>query len=624
MARRPRPICNLLTVAARLLALLAGLWAAPAVAANCNIATSQGSTGPADWQTYCWLDLASYSDATARSTSGQAFSYTLPDGTIMTFRLRVTGPAVSAAVAPSWTGAAVGNTAFLGIAGRPILYQGAAGTSVLTISNITLTPPAGGTVTSYMFVAADAESSNEGESLQFQTNGGNWSVIGQIGPISGSTYPTASGAGTNSFNVTGVPGTVGAYIVGSPTPTQVTTTMVGGGLQGVMFAVRFASITLTTAIQGARAAPADQFTFSILPQSGGTAYASGSTSGTGLGPFTAASLPTSAALPLRLTQAMASGSTHPIASYRSSLTCTNVNTASSTALPNNLVTTDYNFGSLQYGDRIACTFTETPFPHLQLTKALGTGGRQYNTDQFTMEIAQGSAVVASTTTGGSGTTLTTASTPQYRGTAGTAYVLREQGAGGAVLAQYTAVMACTNAFTGSTTALPTTPGATITPQMGDVIACTITNTKRASNATLAVTKVSSIVSDPVRNTTNPLGIPGAVVRYTIQISNSGPAAVTANSVFVLDALPSQIEVGSGAAATFVNGTPTSGLTFTAATDLRFSNAATPPASFAACTYTPVAAFDPLVRYVCVNPKGTMAGSTGTPPSFTISFNARVK
>ncbi|WP_240782146.1 CshA/CshB family fibrillar adhesin-related protein [Qipengyuania sediminis] len=624
MAIAARPTSWLRIAAMRLFALIALLTGAPALAANCNIATSQGTTGPADWQTYCWLDLASYSDTTARTTSGQAFSYTLPDGTLMTFRLRVTGPALAAATAPSWTGAAVGNTAFLGIAGRPILYQGAAGTNVITISNITLTPPAGGTVTSYMFVGADAESSNEGESLTFQTNGGPWSVIGTIGPISGNAYPGQSGAGTTSFTVTGVPGTVGAYIVGSPTPTQVTTTMVGGGLQGTMFAVRFASITLNTVIQGARADPTDQFTFSIAPQSGGTAYASGSTSGTGLGPFTAASLPTSAALPLRLTQAMTSGSVNELTHYRSSLTCSNTTTSSTTPLPSNVLTDNYAFGSLQYGDRVSCTFTQTPFPHFRLSKAIGTGGRQFATDQFRMEIAQGATVLATTTTGGTGTTVTTGVTSQVQGVAGTAYTLREIGAGSTSLAQYNAVMACTNAFATSSTVLPAVPGSTITPQMGDVIACTITNTRRATNATLAITKLSAIVSDPIRSTTNPLGIPGALVRYTIQISNSGPAAVTANSVFVLDGLPSQIEVGSAAAATFTQGTPTSGLTFTPATDLRFSNATTAPASFAACTYTPVAAYDPAVRYVCLNPKGTMAGSTGTPPSFTISFDARVK
>lgn len=176
---------------AALFALLASLCMAdPALAANCYYATSQGSTGPADWQTYCWLDLGSYSDTTARTASGQNFSYTLPDGTVMSFNMKVSGAAVTSAPSPSWTGAAVGNTAFLGIAGRPILYQTAGGTTTVTISGIALTPPTSGTISNFMFVAADGESSNEGESLRFQTNGGGWQELDRAGPISGSTYPT--------------------------------------------------------------------------------------------------------------------------------------------------------------------------------------------------------------------------------------------------------------------------------------------------------------------------------------------------------------------------------------------------------------------------------------------------
>lgn len=604
--------------------IIAAIWALPAAAANCNLATSQGSTAPSDWQTYCWLDLAGYNDATARTTGGQSFSYTLPDGTLMTFTLRASGPALVAATSPSWTGAAVGNTAFLGIAGRPILYQNAGGTSTVTISNIALTPPAGGSISTYMFVGADAESTNGGESLRFQTNGGNWSILGQIGPISGNTYPTVTGAGTNSFTETGVDGTVGAYIVGSTAPTQVVTTMVGSGLQGAMFAVRFASITLNTVISGTRVTAADQFTFSIGPTGGGSAYATGTSSGTGLGPFTAASLPTSAALPLTLTQAMASGSSSAITQYRSSLTCTNATTGSATVMPTNVVTTSYNFGSLSFGDKIVCVYTQTPFPHLRLTKALGAGGRQFNTDQFKMDIQQGAGVVTTTTTTGTASTLASASTALVQTTPGTAYLFEEEAAGTTVLAQYTTGMACTNANTGSSTALPGAPGGSVTPRLGDVITCTITNTKRPLNATLAITKASLIVSDPHRGTTSPLSIPGAVVRYSIMISNSGPSAVDANSLVVLDALPNGIEVGTASSPTFTNGTPSSGLTFTAGTDIRYSSAVAAPANYAACNYTPVSAYDAAVRHVCINPKGAMAGSTGTPPNFMVTFNARVK
>ena len=52
--------------------------------------------------------------------------------------------------------------------------------------------------------------------------------------------------------------------------------------------------------------------------------------------------------------------------------------------------------------------------------------------------------------------------------------------------------------------------------------------------TLSVTKISSIISDPVNGTTNPKRIPDAVVQYCILISNGG--AATANAVTATDTL----------------------------------------------------------------------------------------
>ena len=610
-----------------LVILAMGPLASASQAANCNVATSQGTTGPANWQTYCWLDFTSYNDATARSASGQNFSFALADGTVMTLNAKVTsGSALIASTAPSWTGAAVGNTAFLGVGGRPILYQSAAGTSTVQFSNIVLTPPSGtSTITSYMFVAADAESSNEGESLRFQTNGGGWSSLDQIGPISGSTYPTQSGLGTSTFNVTGVAGTVGAYIVGSSTPTTVTATMVGSGLQGMMFAVRFASIRLNMQISGARANAADQFKFDIAATTGGTVLATGTSSGTGNGPFTSAALSSSSAIPLTLKQAMASGSTYDLTHYRSTLTCTNRTSGSSTTMPSGVVTSSYSFGAMQFGDNVQCTFTATPFPHLTLVKALASSGRQFTNDEFVLKIDQGTTTIATTTTTGSGATIGNGSTPQVQVTVGTVYAFNETGDPSTAINQYTATMACTNASSGTGTALPTAVGGSITPRLGDVVTCTITNTKRGSNATLSVIKTSTVLSDPVNGSSNPKAIPGAIVRYSLVVSNSGATRTdNGNTVFVLDALPSQLAVGTAATATFTQGAVTSGLTFTASTDLKFSNSASPPATFANCTYNPAAAYDPAVTYVCFNPQGRMAASSGTPPSFTLTMQAQIE
>lgn len=54
-------------------------------------------------------------------------------------------------------------------------------------------------------------------------------------------------------------------------------------------------------------------------------------------------------------------------------------------------------------------------------------------------------------------------------------------------------------------------------------------------ANLSVTKISSVVSDPVNGVTNPKAIPGAVMQYCITITN--PDSGTAAGVAIADALP---------------------------------------------------------------------------------------
>lgn len=56
-----------------------------------------------------------------------------------------------------------------------------------------------------------------------------------------------------------------------------------------------------------------------------------------------------------------------------------------------------------------------------------------------------------------------------------------------------------------------------------------------SSATLAVAKSSRVVSDPFNNTTNPKAIPGALMEYTIRLTNSGGADAT--GVVITDLLP---------------------------------------------------------------------------------------
>lgn len=352
---------------ALLLLLLSGWLCMPtAHAASCGAATTQGDA-PGDYQTYCWFDLTSYSDTTARGRNGQSFSFSLPDGDTLSFRLKVTRntggatPYFTATSAPSWSGAAFGQAGFINIPGEPVLYQASGnsgGNDTITISNIAITTPSGSPAgtTTYQFIVADAESTNNGESLKFQTNGGAWTQQAQL--ANGGSYPSLSGVGSGTVTETGASGTVGAYVFGSTNPTTVTATVVGSGLQGVAFGIRVVTLTVNATINGSRANASDQFTYSINTSTG-TALDSKTSSGTGSGPFMAASASLTTLYPT-VKEVMASGSAGTLGSYAESLTCTNAASGSTTTLPNNASTTSYAFPSVHYGDMISCTFTNTP------------------------------------------------------------------------------------------------------------------------------------------------------------------------------------------------------------------------------------------------------------------------
>lgn len=600
-----------------------------AMAATCSPAGAQGAA-PAAWQTYCWLDFSTYNDTVVRSGSGQNFSFDLDDGSTLTFNLRATSSTASAAddrPAPSWSGAAVGNSSFLNIPGRPILYMVNSGALVnFTFSNITIIPPPGvSSVTSYAFVAADAESTDNSEFLEFGSNGSAWQILDAVPPISGNQFPVLTGAGTPTLRMSGggQTGRVGGYIAGTNTPTNVTAAMQGQGLQGMMFAVRFASITLNKVINGARIDPTDQFTFQITSTSSGDALASGTTTGVGNGPFPAAVISTASGIPISLTEVMASGSASTMNQYQPLLNCTNNTAGSPTNLPMNVETTNYSFGSLAFGDVVECVFNNTPYPHLSLEKQLSSAGRIFDTDEFRIRIREGSNTVAATTTAGAGAVISNAPIAMTQLVGGNSYRVDELARGTTDIDRYTAALSCTNANTGSSTTLPSTLVADFTPAVGDVIACIITNTRDPANAVLEISKQSTIVSDPINGTANPKAIPGAVIRYTIEVINQGDAPVDTSSIEISDILPANISYNAASPILFADGATASGLdAFNPTTMVSFSDQ---PSGGAPYDYPPnIAGFDPDVTGVIINPSGILAASNGgNDPSFTISFEARV-
>lgn len=76
----------------------------------------------------------------------------------------------------------------------------------------------------------------------------------------------------------------------------------------------------------------------------------------------------------------------------------------------------------------------------------------------------------------------------------------------------------------------------------------------SAGATLTVTKSSKVYSDPINNTTNPKSIPGAIVTYTVNVTNPGGSTATATSVSIVDSLNAQITAGTLAFTTQLLGT----------------------------------------------------------------------
>ncbi|MGB7655621.1 MAG: hypothetical protein WBL74_09070 [Novosphingobium sp.] len=76
-------------------------------------------------------------------------------------------------------------------------------------------------------------------------------------------------------------------------------------------------------------------------------------------------------------------------------------------------------------------------------------------------------------------------------------------------------------------------------------------------AALTISKLSTVISDPINGTTNPKLIPGATIEYCIVVNNAAGSA-TATNVAISDPLPTTVTYSSGYG-TFLNGTVTSGV-----------------------------------------------------------------
>lgn len=145
------------------------------------------------------------------------------------------------------------------------------------------------------------------------------------------------------------------------------------------------------------------------------------------------------------------------------------------------------------------------------------------------------------------------------------------------------------------------------------------------NAALSVTKVSSIIADPVNGTTNPKAIPGATVEYLISVTNTGTDAVDAGTVTITDDGPADAKMclmgRAGGPVIFGNPGGSSGLSYNFAAlgsntdDLEFSSD-----NGATYTYTPVAdgdGCDASITDFRLTPDGAFAG--GATVTLTVRY-----
>ncbi|MDO8330044.1 MAG: hypothetical protein Q7T36_06195 [Fluviicoccus sp.] len=339
-----------------------------------------------------------------------------------------------------------------------------------------------------------------------------------------------------------------------------------------------ATLTLVKTLAANRTVNTDQFTVQVINNTTSTTEATATTGGTGT-TVTTGTATTTTATPGHsyILQEIAAGTT-TLANYYASYSCTNATGGSPTVMPSGFGTS-MNITPAA-GDNITCTLSNRPGGRIKVNKVVTN--LVDNNDRFTTFIrstATGLPMVSSTSsdtrTGGgvltTGGAATYTAPGTYTGIAGTTYRIDELiSAGTSGVDQYTTSISCTT--TGGST-VPTSGSTTqpfsVTLVAGDLVTCTLTNTRKPPQIRLSKTVAGlintldrfrtrivdagtlAVVSDgvsangtvittvsgtgPFPDTLNPSGAytPTAGTKYTLtEVMDSGPTPLTAYSAFI--------------------------------------------------------------------------------------------
>ncbi len=292
---------------------------------------------------------------------GQTITEALPGGDTMTFSVALSGVRMRPVALP------VTSSSFLGspdhysdIDGDPALYQQAAGRSTVTLSGIGIVDAAGDPVSGYSVVTADAESTDAGESITWQSDQNLDLLIHNawrnglgnacLGGLTGVGTSTVTCAGTHTSTAkTGTP------ILVADNPTTISAQLSTAHAGAIAFGVVVSQVKLSQTVVNAY--PGDAFRVDVTDAAGASLGSDSSGTGGGTSTGRLSFLSDSSGADVTLSEAATAGS---LTNYQDDWSCTR-NSGADATLPSGDAGSSAVV-SVGIGDFVNCTITETAIP----------------------------------------------------------------------------------------------------------------------------------------------------------------------------------------------------------------------------------------------------------------------
>jgi hypothetical protein len=207
--------------------------------ATCTDSTTVGANGGNSSDAPCTqiLRFDHYNDVVAGS-GGQNHTWILNNGNRLTMTITRTAGSLTAVTAPTWSGAAFGQSGYTGLRGKTVLYTTGGGWSKVAFTNIQMKDSLGNAINNFTLIGIDAESTDNSERDTLVSNGTSWFDYDTITPPSIGSVPLETGIGTSTLVWTGTGGAnARARLVSTNNPTSFTFSTVAGGLQGFAMGV---------------------------------------------------------------------------------------------------------------------------------------------------------------------------------------------------------------------------------------------------------------------------------------------------------------------------------------------------------------------------------------------------